>query len=352
MSVHTDTEPATAPASLPVGGPDRQVAAAATDVPPQLVARTRAMATDVTVRMVLRGRAVSSPDGLRAAQVALGEGVAVFGRVETECTRFDPTSALMRANADPRGWVSVPRTCYQSLHEAWLAYQRTGGLFDPRVLQELLSFGYDHSLPFSGGSVAVDRATADQTPSAPRASWVPDFRPGTRQVHLGEPVDLGGIGKGLAVRWARDRLRADCDDFLIEAGGDCYCAGQEPQGRPWGIAVEDPMGGDAVAVLWLTDRACTTSSIRLRRWTVGGRPVHHLIDPRTGEPGGAGLLSVTVVGDDPASAEVDSKTLFLAGADHIASACAAVGAAALWVTDDGSLGVSDAMDQYLAWRSR
>ena len=348
MSVRTG-----ATARVIESGRAAEVAAAPATVPPQLVARTRAMATDVAVRLVLRGRAVSSPRGLRAAQVALGDAVAVFGRVETECTRFSPTSALMRANADPQGWVSVPSTCYQSVHEAWLAHRRTSGLFDPRVLAELLRFGYDHSLPFSAGSVVIDGdPDGDSAPGARRTPWVPGFRPGSHQVHLGEPIDLGGIGKGLAVRWARDRLRLDCDDFLIEAGGDCYCAGREPQGRPWGIAVEDPLGGEAVAVLWLTDRACTTSSIRLRRWQVGGRTVHHLIDPRTGEPGGAGLLSVTVVADDPASAEVDSKTLFLAGAERIASACAASAAAALWVTDDGSLGVSDTMDQYVAWRSR
>jgi len=357
MSVHTDADPAAetrADRALP---PDAQAvlppARTPADIPTQLVARTRAMATDVTVRMVLRGRATANAQGLRAAQVALGEGLAVFGQVETECTRFDASSALMRANADPSGWVTVPPTCYQSLHEAWLAYLRTGGLFDPRVLRELLTFGYDHSLPFTAGAVVVDQP-AEEDPAAglPRGGWAPAFRPNSRQVHLDEPVDLGGIGKGLAVRWARDRIWDACDDFLIEAGGDCYCAGHEPGGAPWGIAVEDPLGGDSVAVLSLSDRACTTSSIRLRRWQVGGRTVHHLIDPRTGAPGGAGLLSVTVVGDDPAAAEVSSKTLFLAGVDGIAGASAATGAAALWVDEDGALAASEAMEPYVVWRKR
>jgi FAD:protein FMN transferase len=323
---------------------------ATAELPTQLVARTRAMATDVTVRMVLRGRAIADPRAVRASQAALNAAVAVFGEVETECTRFDPASALMRANANPGGWVRVPPTCYLSLSEAWTAYRRTGGLFDPRVLRELVTLGYDRSLPFAAGEVVLDGASQDATPQ--RASWAPEFRPLTHQVHLQEPVDLGGIGKGLAVRWARDRLWTACDDFLIEAGGDCYCAGLEPGGGPWGIGVEDPLGGDSVAVLSLTDRACTTSSIRLRRWQVGGRTVHHLIDPRTGAPGGAGLLAVTVVDDDPATAEVSSKTLFLAGADGIADACTATGAAALWVAEDGSLGTSAAMEPYVAWRSR
>lgn len=354
MSAHTQVAAGLAEptgTSVPDGSASAAATAGATaDAPTQLVARTRAMATDVTVRMVLRGRAIADPGAVRASQAALNASLAVFGEVETECTRFDPTSALMRANADAGGWVRVPPTCYLSLVEAQAAYRRTGGLFDPRVLRELVTLGYDRSLPFEGEEIVLDAGTSPAPPE--RTRWAPQFRPLTQQVHLGEPVDLGGIGKGLAVRWARDRLWTACDDFLIEAGGDCYCAGLEPGGGPWGIGVEDPLGGDSVAVLSLTDRACTTSSIRLRRWQVGGRTVHHLIDPRTGAPGGAGLLAVTVVDDDPASAEVSSKTLFLAGADGIAEACKVAGAAALWVAEDGSLGTSEAIEPYVVWRSR
>lgn len=50
--------------------------------------------------------------------------------------------------------------------------------------------------------------------------------------------------------------------------------------------------------------------------------MHHLIDPTTGRPGGTGLLSVTTVASDPATAEVWSKCLFLQGADNIAEAAA------------------------------
>jgi FAD:protein FMN transferase len=319
--------------------------AAASGEPVQLVARTRAMATDVSVRVMLRGRALEST---ASAQRALASGLAVFAEVEADCTRFNPASPLMRANADPLGWVRVPPTCYLSLVEARTAYQRTGGLFDPRVLHELVELGYDHSLPFADGEVRLDRQPAEVTPPR-RSGWEPGFRPLTQQVRLQEPVDLGGIGKGLAVRWSRDRLWTACDDFLVEAGGDCYCAGAGPGGAPWSIGVEDPLGGDILAALALSDLACTTSSVRLRRWQVGGRRVHHLIDPRTGAPGGAGLLAVTVVDDDPAWAEVTSKTLFLAGADGIAEACAATGAAAAWVSEEGALSMSPTMEPYVSW---
>ncbi len=112
------------------------------------------------------------------------------------------------------------------------------------------------------------------------------------------------------------------------------------------------MGGDRpVAVLALRDRACATSSTRLRRWRAGDRPVHHLIDPGTGLPGGEGLVAVTVVAGDAADAEVAAKALFLTGADTVAHAARDRGVAALWVTGRGGVATSAAMDPYVVWQS-
>jgi thiamine biosynthesis lipoprotein len=77
--------------------------------------------------------------------------------------------------------------------------------------------------------------------------------------------------------------------------------------------------------------------------------VHHLIDPRTGRPGGADLRSVTVVAADPALAEVWSKVLFLHG-DGIAAQAGAHDIAALWVRADGTHEISGAMTQHVIWR--
>ena len=80
-------------------------------------------------------------------------------------------------------------------------------------------------------------------------------------------------------------------------------------------SIEDPTGGDdPIATVTIREGALSTSSTLVNQWTAAdGRTVHHLVDPRTGEPGGAGLLSVTVAGSDPAWTEVWSKCLFLCG---------------------------------------
>jgi thiamine biosynthesis lipoprotein len=309
-----------------------------------LVGVVRAMASDITIHGRSRG-------DNRVERAAIDHALGVFPVVDAACTRFAATSPLMQLNAQPDRWHSVPTMLYRAILEAHGAYERTRGRFDPRILQDLVNLGYDHSLPFADKAVV----TTDSSFRRRRMrKWKPRFRGGPNpQVHLGGlPIDLGGIGKGLAVRWAVERLDGGLDGFLVDAGGDCMCGGPGPDGDGWRVGVEDPRGGvDPLAVLELRDVACATSSVRLRRWKSGGREVHHLIDPRTGRPGGVGMLSVTVVASDPAEAEVVSKTLFLLGREGIGTAVRQQNVAALWVDVNGAVTESPGIAEQVIWRA-
>jgi thiamine biosynthesis lipoprotein len=309
--------------------------------PAPVLGSTRAMASDIT----LFGTA-TTVDGS-----AVDEAFTCFDTVQDACTRFDPDSPLMRANARPDEWHPVPPVLLDALRESYRAYVRTGGRFDPRVHDDLIRLGYDRTFRFVDDQVETVDPGHERAPLAP---WAPRFRDGpAAAVHLdGVPVDLGGIGKTFALRRAVKALRQHVDHFLLDAGGDCFCAGPGPEGDGWRVGVEDPAGGTRpVAVLALTDRGCATSSTRLRRWRCGGRPVHHLLDPATGRPGGRGLVAVTVVDPDPVRAEVATKDLFLLGATGIARHTDGRGIAALWVTDDGRVTVSPALDPLVVWRA-
>jgi len=312
-----------------------------------VTARSSAMACDISIRAVVKGR-----DDVAAARVpaAVDEALQVFTDVDRTCTRFDPASDLMRANAHGEEFVPVGRYCFDALVEAYAAHRRTQGRFDPRVLDDLVRLGYAES--YRRRPPHAREGSRALAPRLPRVQWEPKFRGSTGEVKVGaHPVDLGGIGKGLAVGWAAERLRtAALRDFFVEAGGDCLCAGQPPDAPGWRVSVEDPSGGsDPIAVLELRDEAVATSSIRIRSWQVDGRQVHHLIDPFTGMPGGAGLVAVTVIDVDPAQAEVWSKVLFLTGRAGIATTAALLHLPALWVDSDGTLGVSRDVGRRLIW---
>ena len=309
--------------------------------------RFRAMASDVSVRVV---------DPTRDPSEAIAQVESIFRDIERTCSRFDDSSDLMRANAQPADWTIVDPACFAAIELSHAAYERTSGAFDPRVLRTLRSLGYDRSLNFSAGNVTT---AATATPeSAVAQPWTPEFDRARSRVRLGsDPIDLGGIGKGYAVRRGIEVLAGLGRAALVEAGGDLATYGDGParpagQTRAWRAAVEDPSGGPGpIAVLDVSDAAVATSSIRLRSWRAGDRDVHHLIDPRTGRSAESGLLSVTVVDSDPAWAEVWTKAAFLQGASDIAAFVERRGLSAMWVDESGTVSSSPSLRDRILWEA-
>ena len=300
----------------------------------------RAMGSPLRLTIVTTG---SSAMARRRSTVAWDAVRAEFEAAEEAMSRFRTSSEITILNrAIGAGPVAVSRRLSRALVACDRANRVTEGRFDPRVLADLERLG-DSGAPLG---TAADTSLAGRGAMPKRI--VERSRAG---VTLPVAVDLGGIGKGLALRWAAAVLEShDVRSFLLDAGGDLVSRGRGPGDVPWQIGIEDPTGGSVpLAVVSAPDRAVTTSSIRLRAWQVGDRSVHHLIDPRTGEPGGSGLLAVTVAGSDPAWAEVWSKALFLEGSGGIAAQARKRGLAAWWVSVDGSLEMTPAARPMTMW---
>jgi FAD:protein FMN transferase len=269
-------------------------------------------------------------------------------QTEASISRWRERSGLTQLNrAAGTGWVAVDRRLSAMLAASARAQRISGGRFDPRVIARLEALGERAGvrLPEPPGA----------GPAGSKAGWLL-LDPRRAMARLAVPVDSGGIGKGLALRWALAAVRHAGlvrSGLLLEAGGDIVTRGEAPQGGAWQIGVEDPSGSSQpLAVIAATHAAVATSSVAVRRWmTADGRAVHHLIDPRTGEPGGDGLTAVTVVAADPAWAEVWSKTLFLAGRQGVGDEARRRGLAAWWVEADGTLHLSPAARSLTSWSS-
>jgi thiamine biosynthesis lipoprotein len=275
-----------------------------------------------------------------------------FEAAEQALSRFREDSDLTSLNRScGRPTATRSRLLVRALTVADRAHRRTAGRFDPRVLGDLERLGL-HGAAIPGVPARIRAADAGHDRILQRAG-----RAGP--VWIDVPVDLGGIGKGLALRWAARSAAAPLGEllsrgggFLLDAGQDLVTRGLGPDGEPFLVDVEDPAGAlESLAVIRLPrDGAVATSSVRLRRWTApDGRQAHHLIDPRTGEPGGAGLQAVTVAGVDPAWAEVWSKSLFVEGVRRIGPAARHEGLAAWWVTADQVLEMTPAARSLTVW---
>jgi thiamine biosynthesis lipoprotein len=300
---------------------------------------SRAMGSPL--RLTLHG--VSAADAAQAWRLVRED----VERSEATLSRFRLDSDLSRLNAAAGSdeWVAVAPRLYGMLGTAERARRVTDGRFDPRVIRILEKLG-------ERGGVTLPAPAPDDADRS--GAWL-EREPRGRRVRLKAPVDSGGIGKGLALRWALaalERAGLGGRGCLLDAGGDLVLRGHGPDGGAWRIGIEDPAarGGEPLAVIEAGNAAVVTSSTAIRRWQTGdGRAVHHLIDPASGEPGGGGLQAVTVLGPDPAWAEVWSKALFLAGPSRIGPEARARGLAAWWVEPDGSLHLTPAAQPATAW---
>jgi thiamine biosynthesis lipoprotein len=241
----------------------------------------------------------------RAADAAWAIVQRTFSTAEDALTRFHSTSPLSRLNRRAGAWTPVPARLSTALVAAWRAYRTTAGRFDPRIIG---------ALEAAGERAGVDLPASPTRLGADERWLAIDARRGRARVAA--PVDLGGIGKGLALRWSATALRrAGFARFLVAAGGDVVAAGTGPSDRAWVIGVADPRDPARImATVELVDAAVATSSIAVRSWHHATRGLrHHLIDPATLEPAEPVWTAVTVVDGDPAWAEIHSKVAFLAG---------------------------------------
>ncbi len=247
----------------------------------------RAMGTDV--ELIVQAR---------RARRELAAAEAEFHRLERLLTRFDPESELSQINE--KGSLEASPDLLEVVQLALAGRSETAGRFDPTVHDALVDAGYDRTfaeLPEDGPAPLA---------GAPCGGAV---RIKGNRIELGRGVrlDLGGIGKGYAAEKVATILSA-AGPCLVNAGGDIAL-----RGIAWTIAVQPEL------TLELEGGGLATSGRDRRAWRRGGKELHHLIDPVTGEPAVCDLLRATVVAPDTIQAEIWAKALFLAGS-HAATA--------------------------------
>lgn len=154
--------------------------------------------------------------------------------------------------------------------------------------------------------------------------WV-ELDPAEMTVRFRKPgvmVDLGGIGKGYALDCAIELLREAgiTDAFLHGGTSSVYALGAPPDTGAWRLAIEShPLrpGQDKIplAVVELRDHSLTVSTIWGKHFQKDGRIYGHILDPRTGQPAEAALLSAVMC---PAAVDGDAlaTALIVEGKSH------------------------------------
>ena len=270
--------------------------------------------------------------------------------LEARWSRFISNSELCRVNAAAGQRVHVSPETVQLVRRSVQAWQLTGGLFDPTVLPSLEAAGYDRSFervaPVADSSVVV-LCPASRTPGCTGVQVDDD---GVRLPH-GVRLDLGGIAKGYAADLVAHELRqAGAPGVCVNLGGDVRVSGSSIDGAGWTIGIADPFDEQTdMSAVTVEEGAVATSSRWRRRWRRGTRELHHLIDPRTGEPSKSTLVAVTVVAGETHWAEVFAKAALVAGIDAGAQLLQAHGLSGLLVTSTRDVVRVGSMEVYERW---
>jgi thiamine biosynthesis lipoprotein len=256
----------------------------------------------------------------------------LFAEWEAALSRFRSDSELSRLNARTGDWVAVSSLLFTVTATALEAARATNGVFDPTLLRQLVSLGYDRTF-----SALPPIAPPLSEAVRPGGAWR-EIRldRGERRIFLpaGVALDFGGIAKGMAADAAVERLREigiACG--CVNAGGDLATFGAAPDGDGWPIGVQ---GIHATRMITLRRGALATSGIANRHWRQGAFVRKHILDPRTGMPAETGIWSVTVAAERCAQAEAAAKAAFILGPREGARFLDARKLAALFALDDGS----------------
>jgi thiamine biosynthesis lipoprotein len=245
----------------------------------------------------------------RVLAAATADLYGLLERVDAAASRFRADSALSRASARAGRPTPVPRLLAELVGAALDAAAYTQGAVDPTLGFAVQRLGYDRDIR----EIITDGPALDAPPITGRWRAVKLHREaGLLTVPAGTALDLGATAKA----WTADRAAAELaaryeTAVLVELGGDLAVGGVRPGG--WVVRVAEREGADGQLVT-LHEGGICTSTTTIREWRRGDRTLHHLLDPRTGEPADGPWRTVTVAAGSALAANTASTAAIVHGA--------------------------------------
>ena len=240
-------------------------------------------------------------DDARALPEARRLLAAELDAIDRACSRFRPDAELVALNGQAGRTTPVGRLLADAVEVALRAAEQTAGLVDPTVGPALAALGYDRDFD------AMALTGRDEVSGIVASGWrtvAYDARRRTVRLAPGTQLDLGATAKALAAdRAAATVAERTGASVLVSLGGDIATAGPPPGGG-WAVRIADDHRADDGTTVTIHGGGLATSSTTVRRWRRGGRAVHHIVDPATGEPAVPVWRTVTVA----AASCVDSNT--------------------------------------------
>lgn len=304
-------------------------------ISPELIARTgsawgvthwRALGTTVTL-------VVERAEVLAEAEAILRHELETFDRT---CSRFRADAEIRNLATGAGDVVPVSALLFEAVKVACAVAAHTDGAVDPTVGRAVEWLGYDCDFE----AVPAVGTALNGTPEPAPGWWRVEFDddPPRVRVPAGVCLDLGATAKALAADRAAARISSRTGSgSLVGLGGDIAVGGPAPaDGWPVGIALDSsaPFGAGPVVSVW--QGGIASSSTAVRAWRRGGRRLHHIIDPSTGDCAGEYWRLVSVAARSCVDANAASTAAIVWG-EHAPDRLSAMGLPARLVRHDGTV---------------
>lgn len=224
-------------------------------------------------------------------------------------SRFRSDSELMTIfDGSRRDEVKVSPLLFDAISAAMFGARISNGYVDPTVAQSLIGLGYDrdfHLISRKRTNEASIRVVLPQGYSRVRING--DSK--TISVAEGVTFDLGATGKAFLADRIRAAVEAESGQaILVNLGGD-ISASTLDSGRYWTVVITDDCSLDPLAsglAIGISGGGIATSSTTARKWIIGGKEIHHIIDPFKGMPAESDFYAVTVLAGSALDANIAS----------------------------------------------
>lgn len=235
-------------------------------------------------------------------------------RIENLISDWIPTTEISKVNQNAgKNPVNVSLEVFELVHRAIQISKLTDGAFD-------LSYASMDKIWKFDGSMKKMPSEAEIKASVSKVGFQNIILDKEKQTiflkNEGMKLGLGGIGQGYIADKIKTLLQNEgCPSGIINVSGDINTWGYQLDGKPWTVAIVNPMNKEKIfATFPLMDSAVETSGSYEKFVVFNGKRYTHIINPRTGYPA-YGLVSVSVFAKQTELADALATSIFVMGKD-------------------------------------
>ena len=240
--------------------------------------------------------------------------VAEVKRIENLISDWIPTTQISQVSKNSGIQpVKVDKEVYDLVERAIKVSQLTSGAFDISYASMDKIWKFDGSMKEMPTPEAIKQSVA-------RIGYqkiVLDAKAQTIFLkEKGMKLGLGGIGQGYIADKIKDLLLSKgCISGIVNVSGDINAWGYQTTGKPWTVAIVNPMNKNKVFATFPLENSSVETSGSYEKFVVfDGKRYSHIIDPRTGYPA-QGVVSVSVFAKQTEIADALATGIFVLGVD-------------------------------------